>query len=312
VRQLTGFPVDALLAGGGALVGRILEEVLGFPGDRLADIADEEGAELIVVGSRGRGALKAASLGSVSTWTLSRLRSQLGNGRSVGDDHDGTGRASRDAARHDRRRPARDRATGPDDEQERTLSRRELHEPAHRVSGLEIAVDLDAAVERLRSQVERPPRLVQRPRRQAPRLRTSRRDGGDGEQRQPSLAQHGQLRGDLDGIRVDGRPFDRAKDDARLTIGLGSRRARSDVPVHDSSVARSCDRRHRADTASREWGRRPRDSRLTGGYLRDTRSMNPDVFITIVFAGIAVLVALVGLVFVVPQMRRDDARARRR
>ena len=41
--------------------------VLGFPADQLADLADAEEAELIVVGSRGRGALRAAFLGSVST-----------------------------------------------------------------------------------------------------------------------------------------------------------------------------------------------------------------------------------------------------
>ena len=41
--------------------------IVGYPADRLADLADEEGAELIVVGSRGRGAFKAAFLGSVST-----------------------------------------------------------------------------------------------------------------------------------------------------------------------------------------------------------------------------------------------------
>jgi nucleotide-binding universal stress UspA family protein len=41
--------------------------VIGFPAERLADLADEEEAELIVVGSRGRGAFKAAFLGSVST-----------------------------------------------------------------------------------------------------------------------------------------------------------------------------------------------------------------------------------------------------
>ena len=41
--------------------------VIGYPAERLADLADEEGAELIVVGSRGRGAFKAAFLGSVST-----------------------------------------------------------------------------------------------------------------------------------------------------------------------------------------------------------------------------------------------------
>jgi nucleotide-binding universal stress UspA family protein len=41
--------------------------VVGVPADRLADLADEEAAELIVVGSRGRGAFKAAFLGSVSS-----------------------------------------------------------------------------------------------------------------------------------------------------------------------------------------------------------------------------------------------------
>jgi hypothetical protein len=38
--------------------------------------------------------------------------------------------------------------------------------------------------------------------------------------------------------------------------------------------------------------------------------MNPDVFITIVFVGIAVLVALVVLVSVVAQMRREARVAR--
>ena len=41
--------------------------LFGLPAERLADLADEEDAELIVVGSRGRGAFKAAFLGSVST-----------------------------------------------------------------------------------------------------------------------------------------------------------------------------------------------------------------------------------------------------
>jgi nucleotide-binding universal stress UspA family protein len=76
-RGLSAISVDALLAGGTALLEQILEEaelpeasrriVLGFTADRLADLADEEAAELIVVGSRGRGGLKAAFLGSVST-----------------------------------------------------------------------------------------------------------------------------------------------------------------------------------------------------------------------------------------------------
>jgi nucleotide-binding universal stress UspA family protein len=70
-------PVEAELEAGERLLEQILSEegledaerrvVYGFPADRLADLADEEQAELIVVGSRGRGALKAAFLGSVST-----------------------------------------------------------------------------------------------------------------------------------------------------------------------------------------------------------------------------------------------------
>jgi nucleotide-binding universal stress UspA family protein len=39
---------------------------VGLPAERLADLADDEDAELIVVGSRGRGAFKTAFLGSVS------------------------------------------------------------------------------------------------------------------------------------------------------------------------------------------------------------------------------------------------------
>lgn len=40
--------------------------------------------------------------------------------------------------------------------------------------------------------------------------------------------------------------------------------------------------------------------------------MNPDVFITIVFAGIAVLALVAALVFVVPGVRRRDAGVARR
>lgn len=76
-RQLPAVPIDALLAAGEATLERILDEeglddverrvLLGFPADRLADLADDEAAEVIVVGSRGRGAVKAAFLGSVSS-----------------------------------------------------------------------------------------------------------------------------------------------------------------------------------------------------------------------------------------------------
>lgn len=83
-RELMDVPAGALLGSGDALLERILEEeqlpdaerrvVLGLPADRLADVADEEAAELIVVGSRGRGAFKAAFLGSLSTSLLAVAR----------------------------------------------------------------------------------------------------------------------------------------------------------------------------------------------------------------------------------------------
>ena len=40
--------------------------MIGIAADRLADLADDEEAEFLVEGSRGRGALKSAFLGSVS------------------------------------------------------------------------------------------------------------------------------------------------------------------------------------------------------------------------------------------------------
>lgn len=73
----TMVPIGAALEGGLKLLERVLADEgiskaeqrveYGFPADRLADLADEEDAEMIVVGSRGRGAFKAAFLGSVST-----------------------------------------------------------------------------------------------------------------------------------------------------------------------------------------------------------------------------------------------------
>ena len=48
--------------------------VVGYAAERLAELAEEEGAELILVGSRGRGAFKAAFLGSVSTSLIAVAR----------------------------------------------------------------------------------------------------------------------------------------------------------------------------------------------------------------------------------------------
>jgi nucleotide-binding universal stress UspA family protein len=55
------------VADGAGLEAAERRVVAGFAAERLADLADDEDAELIVVGSRGRGAFKAAFLGSVST-----------------------------------------------------------------------------------------------------------------------------------------------------------------------------------------------------------------------------------------------------
>jgi nucleotide-binding universal stress UspA family protein len=51
--------------------------VVGYAAERLADLGDEEGAEMIVVGSRGRGAFKAAFLGGVSTSLIGVARSPI-------------------------------------------------------------------------------------------------------------------------------------------------------------------------------------------------------------------------------------------
>jgi nucleotide-binding universal stress UspA family protein len=58
--------LEEVIAASG-LVDAHQRAVVGLPAERLAEVADEEDAELIVVGSRGRGAFKAAFLGSVSS-----------------------------------------------------------------------------------------------------------------------------------------------------------------------------------------------------------------------------------------------------
>lgn len=57
----------ARVASDAGLAGVEQRVLMGFPAERLADLADEEDGLLIVVGSRGRGALKTAFLGSVSS-----------------------------------------------------------------------------------------------------------------------------------------------------------------------------------------------------------------------------------------------------
>jgi nucleotide-binding universal stress UspA family protein len=74
---ITPAPLDEIEQVGERLLDQAADElglteaerrvVIGLPAERLADLADDEEAELIVVGSRGRGAFKAAFLGSVST-----------------------------------------------------------------------------------------------------------------------------------------------------------------------------------------------------------------------------------------------------
>lgn len=84
VGELATLPLDTFRAEGEALVDRVVEEewlgdaerrvLLGFAADRLADVADDEGAEVIVVGSRGCRGFKAAWLGSVSADLLGVAR----------------------------------------------------------------------------------------------------------------------------------------------------------------------------------------------------------------------------------------------
>jgi nucleotide-binding universal stress UspA family protein len=75
---------DERVRGAATLVSRTAEAaaaggaecrvVVGFTADRLADLAEEEQAELLVVGSRGRGGLRSAFLGSVSSSVIGVAR----------------------------------------------------------------------------------------------------------------------------------------------------------------------------------------------------------------------------------------------
>ena len=62
----TGTRLVAEMAEAAGLEDAEQRVVSGIAAERLADLADEEDADMIVVGSRGRGAFKAAFLGSVS------------------------------------------------------------------------------------------------------------------------------------------------------------------------------------------------------------------------------------------------------
>jgi len=74
--QAMSLPTEVELRAGEELLEQIAEEeglgeaslrsLHGLAAERLAELADEEAAAFVVVGSRGRGAFKAAFLGSVS------------------------------------------------------------------------------------------------------------------------------------------------------------------------------------------------------------------------------------------------------
>jgi nucleotide-binding universal stress UspA family protein len=64
--------LDAMCRTQGLCEGVERRVELGNPAERLMAVSDEEGAELLVVGARGRGSLPSAALGSVSASVAER------------------------------------------------------------------------------------------------------------------------------------------------------------------------------------------------------------------------------------------------
>ena len=72
-----GHALAAQLAADEGLERPSIRSVVGDPAEQIVAVAGEEEAELVVVGSRGRGPLVAGLLGSVSSWVASNAASPV-------------------------------------------------------------------------------------------------------------------------------------------------------------------------------------------------------------------------------------------